>query len=854
MAIHYACFLQERGDHVIRAFESLHAMINDPRKLLNSISLIVTNCPDEDNQMLVESKLKSDAKTLQESSLKELILHVANSKRIAFFSQPNSLEHRDYQYHPQSRQEKEKLLKILSELNFLPLEINDINFSPSFLEARFFLLQLFDNLQKQLEILLNQYAKSVKDHFITKRENFKTRVDELVQMAVIHLPPLVLFKGLFREFKDLCGSKITEKTTIARSLVIKLTSIKKGTVLFVGTVFDSSFTNALSKLYYDRGAFWIGKRLWEEFLTKEFTIEEGKILKKYLYNFITHLQYLKNFILDNNNVSYSYYDSNQTPMFDPPLSNPLNISEFNNITRLLHFLFNLQNKENNLPQSDYGMKAIWKTFDRSTETIFKQFCETEKDYYDFPGPRDTIAVPMGKFFQIYTRCLPFNILINQMKERGLAHIPVKFVDLLLRNYSKVLHADYHLPIYPPVKKEKMRKVKYYMKLCKCIYTNRNTRSFVINNLPHHISKIWQEIITKKNEVDRLYQTLLDVRHQNDDITNRDIIYSAGGVFAENILKPTILRSELTPVIHQDYDSCIIGINDFLSKIGEQPCTLEDLQNIGSAMGYFDQIRNKIHLEFKWYFNENHYDEKKNITEYFNYPVSHQSIVAASFLNKSLPYLNRMENGEIVILDVGFRNLKKLKGMCNVIKEKIFSFKKNPLAWFNGLGEVDYIAYIERDPKHIKDKLVIVYSGSNSIEDWKKNTSLPTSIFFDLNVHKGIGRLMDASKETYFSNLIDKIRQCYSTNKKPQKFKIVTTGHSLGGALALLAAYYFKHESVKILSNMLNIDTMNICVKCFTYGAPAIIADEPSKMQIENILGKNNIIETWNYHVCSIIYT
>ena len=179
--------------------------------MLNSISLIVTHCPVGGDKLLVESKLRSDAEN-QESSLKELMLKVADSKRIAFFSLPDSLKPSNYQSHPRSDQEKRNLLNILSDqMKFLQLEKNDINFSPPFSEAKLLLIQLVDNLKIRMGDLLNQYAESVKDHFVTKRETFKTRVEHLVIQGLKYIPPLVLFRGLPKDFQDHCGKEIVVK-------------------------------------------------------------------------------------------------------------------------------------------------------------------------------------------------------------------------------------------------------------------------------------------------------------------------------------------------------------------------------------------------------------------------------------------------------------------------------------------------------------------------------------------------------------------------------------------------------------------------------------------------------------------
>ena len=327
LAIPFASFDVDRGLPVVDAFKNLHSMIKDPEKLIrnNSISLIVTKCPVGGNNLSwIAEKLKNIAETEKNSPISKLMIHVADSKKISFFSRP--VEPRDnYQTHPQSIEEMKKLLQILSEVNFLPLEKDDVNFSPSFLEARFLLRQLSDCLKDHMENLLIPYAKGLKDHVDSIRENFKTRVDEVVNKGINHYKPVALIKGLSQEFGDLCGPEIMEKA-VARNNKLRLISLS-GTALIAAAVGTAITTVAVSIAIpvllpltttlvlsitgaavfgagvaagsavaggtTTFGTFWMGKKLWGDFLRKEFIKKEAKRHKQILGNCITQLQILK---------------------------------------------------------------------------------------------------------------------------------------------------------------------------------------------------------------------------------------------------------------------------------------------------------------------------------------------------------------------------------------------------------------------------------------------------------------------------------------------------------------------------------------------------------------------------------
>lgn len=99
--------------------------------------------------------------------------------------------------------------------------------------------------------------------------------------------------------------------------------------------------------------------------------------------------------------------------------------------------------------------------------------------------------------------------------------------------------------------------------------------------------------------------------------------------------------------------------------------------------------------------------------------------------------------------------------------------------------------------HIHNRITTIFRGSESFKDWLYDLLIiQTNLKNDIYVHKGFKEQLEPAKDDLIYT-ISKLLQDYP------KYKLFTTGHSLGGALCTLFGYYlsevFSPNEVNIIS-------------------------------------------------------
>ncbi|MGY0578626.1 MAG: lipase family protein [Paraglaciecola chathamensis] len=146
-----------------------------------------------------------------------------------------------------------------------------------------------------------------------------------------------------------------------------------------------------------------------------------------------------------------------------------------------------------------------------------------------------------------------------------------------------------------------------------------------------------------------------------------------------------------------------------------------------------------------------------------------------------------------------------------------------------------IRYDEKQDKHI---ILLVFKGSKEVEDWVTNLSSSGVDFLgntNSKVHKGFQEALQlfiaTIKESFFElngesySLDDAVLPLLNSNTK-----IVFTGHSLGGAIATLAACYFHDRGYKSEN-----------IEVYTFGAPPIA----SRAFVDHFRGKFSVYRVVN---------
>lgn len=113
----------------------------------------------------------------------------------------------------------------------------------------------------------------------------------------------------------------------------------------------------------------------------------------------------------------------------------------------------------------------------------------------------------------------------------------------------------------------------------------------------------------------------------------------------------------------------------------------------------------------------------------------------------------------------------------------------------------------------KDYIIVAFRGTNNIEDWKKNLRFSPNMEFCMQdgsgskVHNGFSRTVHEG----WKDLLVDLQYLIKNSFDKKDWKILLTGHSLGGALAILTAYRLNSLS-EFNSRIQSV---------YTYGAPRV---------------------------------
>ena len=133
-------------------------------------------------------------------------------------------------------------------------------------------------------------------------------------------------------------------------------------------------------------------------------------------------------------------------------------------------------------------------------------------------------------------------------------------------------------------------------------------------------------------------------------------------------------------------------------------------------------------------------------------------------------------------------------------------------------DLQFMKLIKYDESVDRHTLILVFKGSKEAEDWVTNLSFKGVNFVgeaDEVVHRGFQDALKLFLRTISQHCFELNGRSYQLTEKSlpslnKKTKIILTGHSLGGAIATLAATYFLDKG---------IDPENLEV--YTFGAPPL---------------------------------
>lgn len=185
--------------------------------------------------------------------------------------------------------------------------------------------------------------------------------------------------------------------------------------------------------------------------------------------------------------------------------------------------------------------------------------------------------------------------------------------------------------------------------------------------------------------------------------------------------------------------------------------------------------------------------------------------------------------------------------ANPVTGTFVQTKDNPYAKVDDNKEFSGIILFKPDESshaHKIDQTIIAFSGSNSKEDWMHNLDAfivegfaRHDLASGLKAHQGILTSLEESFDeagTKLKSWIKRYEQRIKSYQEKPTLRIYLTGHSLGGALALLMGVHIKKVIEPYVRNKFNIE-----VKIYTFGAPPIF-HRGSAAEVEALLGHDNI--------------